>query len=95
MSEPVTVVGARVTQMPVPHVPSVRGACELCREPIWLSPASEHALKATPGSRVVCMVCMIGEAVLSDEPVRVAPITPEQAAEMRAWAEGQADDASS
>jgi hypothetical protein len=81
--EPLAVVGPRVSSMPLPHVPSVRGACGRCREPIWLSAASDGILRQRPGSRVLCLVCFLAErAVAGEDPLNIVT-TPEQVAELR------------
>ena len=87
--EALVIVAHRIATLPVPHVPSVRGACSSCRYPVWLSRASERDLGDRPGSRVVCEVCAVAEIAAATEPVELG-VSENTRAELEAWRQGRA-----
>jgi hypothetical protein len=57
--EPLVFVGMRVSELPTPHVPSLKGRCEVCHEAIWISKGSLSV--AVTAQRTVCVQCMLLE----------------------------------
>ena len=54
--EPIVFVGMRVSDLPVPHVPSVERRCGTCDEAIWVGrDGLQMAIKA---ERLVCVPCI-------------------------------------
>jgi hypothetical protein len=80
----------RKADLPVPFVPSESGACFRCRAPVWLSPATDAALRSRPGSAVICQVCTYDDLARKDpdEPVEVR-LLPGTVEEVARWREAQ------
>ena len=57
--EPLVFVGMRVSELPTPHVPSLKGRCAVCQEAIWVSKGS--LIAAATAQRTVCVQCMLLE----------------------------------
>lgn len=84
-TEAVTVVCMRQADGD-PHVASVPGRCSTCRMLVWMSPATDRAIRQRPGSRTVCTSCAALEMELEPGPVEVG-ILPESIDEIRAFLE--------
>jgi len=54
--EPIVFVGMRVSDLPVPHVPSVERTCATCSEAIWVG--RDGLRMASKAERLVCVPCI-------------------------------------
>ena len=50
-------VGMRVSELPVAHVPSIKGECHRCHEAIWVS--KKDAPIAFQIGRTICIECLL------------------------------------
>ena len=50
-------VGMRVSELPVAHVPSIKGECHRCHEAIWVS--KKDAPIAFQIGRTICVECLL------------------------------------
>ena len=57
--EPIVFVGMRVDELPVPHVPSIKGECHTCHAAIWIGKVNVR--EAFMADRMVCVQCFMLE----------------------------------
>ena len=58
-------VGMQVSELPVPHVPSITGECHLCHEAIWVS--KKDAGVAFQIGRTICVQCLMRQIEAESE----------------------------
>jgi hypothetical protein len=72
MSEPVTLICAPTSLQPNPDPGSIEQWCDLCAEPVWVSPSSSAAMRrwAAEGTEVHvrCLACVAG-LIKDDDPI--------------------------
>ena len=59
-------VGMRVSELPVAHVPSIKGECHRCHEAIWVS--KKDAGIAFQIGRTICVECLLQQIEAESEP---------------------------